>query len=72
MKTLQEFLDNEGTETELKSHREKPDNEYKVKPSSYSSLVTKVTWLIGLLDDIYEIEEREDDIFLKKKLSVKE
>lgn len=70
-KTLTDFLTEKGKDIQIKSLELTPNKEYVVKPSAYNSLKAKVDWVIALLDDIYEIEQTDDEVFLVKKNIIK-
>lgn len=66
-KSLSEFLEEEGKNTELKFQREGNDLDREVKPSSYLGRMAKLEWIIAFLDALYEIEENGGIIKIVKK-----
>lgn len=65
---LKQFLKDKGEKAELQYLREMPDYKYGVKLSSFGKLRNQVTVLIELLDDLYEAEQKGDEVFLKFKV----
>lgn len=57
---LIDFLEREGKEAELESLREKPDRERTVRASAVHRINHQLRWIIGMLDDLYEVKENED------------
>lgn len=56
---LKQFLDKEGEKAEFDSLREYSDKNSFIKLSKSRSLFKKIDWLIGMLDEIYEVEGDE-------------
>lgn len=72
MKTLREFLQQKGETQERESMINYPDDEYGVKLSNYKDTLAKLLWLISLLNDIYQVEEKDGEPFLVKKEEIKQ
>lgn len=65
--TLKELLKTQEEKGELDSLRERSDSDWEVKLSRFVGLKQKVELLIDVLDDIYEVEEKGEEVFLKVK-----
>lgn len=71
---LKKFLEIKGNEAELNSHRKFPENKYTPTLSGVNSIQIRLAYLTLLLNDLYEIEEEGEKIWLvpKVKLEIKE
>lgn len=65
---LEEFLNKEGEKRELEFLRAGKEETTTVKNSSYLKHVAKLTWLIALLNDKYDVEEKGEEVFLVEKV----
>lgn len=66
---LKDFLDNQARKAELQSLSEFSEDKYTVKVSSYIALATRVMWIQTLLNDLYAVEEKSGEFFLKEKFN---
>lgn len=66
-KSLKDTLEEHSNIIKITSLKQKPDDKYNPRLSSFMSVNFKVQTLIDLLDDIYELEQSGDEYSLIKK-----
>lgn len=68
---LIDFLEQKGKEAELNSLRHYPDEDSVVRLSRFRHRSHQIDWIIWILSQVYEVEEKNGKPILKLKKSKK-